>query len=94
MSMQGPTLILSLCAAALLPAGQAMAQVTADPAGTLFRLDGGGVTYAIGVDAKGYVQPLYWGPSLAGADPLSARAAGELSGFDPAGSVTPQEYPG
>nr|WP_183983413.1 alpha-galactosidase [Sphingomonas jinjuensis] len=60
----------------------------------------------MGVDDKGYLQPLYWGASLAADDPLGTaefaaagapspvRSFGELSGFDPAGSVTPQEYPG
>lgn len=64
------------------------------------------MTYALGVDDKGYLQPLYWGTSLAPADPLVstdvtktgepvlAKAPGELSGFDPAGSVTLQEFPG
>lgn len=70
------------------------AKVTA-PAGTkVFRLDGGDVTYAMGVDEKGYLQPLYWGARLADGDPLTARAPGELSGFDPAGSITPQEFAG
>lgn len=83
-----------------------LAKVTAPPEARVFRLDGGGVTYALGVDDKGYVQPLYWGASLAPDDPLVSadpvktgdpvlvKAPGELSGFDPAGSVTPQEYPG
>ncbi|KQN30222.1 alpha-galactosidase [Sphingomonas sp. Leaf38] len=60
----------------------------------------------MGVDDKGYLQPLYWGASLAAGDPLVStdpvktgdpvlvKAPGELSGFDPAGSVTLQEYPG
>ncbi len=34
-----------------------------------FRLDGGGVTYSMGVDEKGYLQPLYWGSALAAGDP-------------------------
>jgi len=84
----------------------ALAKVTAPQDARVFRLDGGRVTYALGVDEKGYLQPLYWGPSLAAADPLVStdpvktgdpvliKAPGELSGFDPAGSVTPQEYPG
>jgi alpha-galactosidase len=82
------------------------AKVTAPAGATVFRLDGAGVTYAMGVDDKGYLQPLYWGAPLAPGDPLVAvdpakagdpvqvKSPGELSGFDPAGSVTPQEYPG
>ncbi|UAK26656.1 alpha-galactosidase [Sphingomonas nostoxanthinifaciens] len=58
------------------------------------RLDGGNVTYALGVDEHGFLEPLYWGPKLPAGAPLIAKAPGELSGFDPAGSVTPQEYPG
>lgn len=80
-----------LCAAA---PGALWAKVTASPDGRLMRLDGGGVTYAIGVDEKGYLQPLYWGSTLDEAAPLAAKAATELSGFDPAGSITPQEYAG
>jgi alpha-galactosidase len=84
----------------------AQAKVTAGAGAKVFRLDGGGVTYAMGVDEKGYLEPLYWGPSLAAGDPLVStdpvktgdplllKAPGELSGFDPAGSVTLQEYPG
>lgn len=76
------------------------AKVTAPKGATIFRLDGHGFTYALGVDDKGYLQPLYWGAPLGPNDPLvpgdpaQLKAPGELSGFDPAGSVTPQEYPG
>jgi alpha-galactosidase len=82
------------------------AKVTAPTGAKVFRLDGGGVTYAMGVDEKGYLQPLYWGSALAESDPLISgdpvktgdpivlKAPGELSGFDPAGSVTLQEFPG
>ncbi|MBE7217073.1 MAG: alpha-galactosidase [Caulobacteraceae bacterium] len=70
------------------------ARVTASADGRTFRLDGGGMTYALGVDAHGYLQPLYWGPSLSAGDPLEARAFKEVTGFDPAGLVTPQEFPG
>ena len=34
-----------------------MAKVTAPAGARVFRLDGGGVTYAMGVDEKGYLQP-------------------------------------
>ncbi len=84
----------------------AHAKVTAPAGAKIFRLDGAGVTYAMGIDDKGYLQPLYWGAPLAAGDPLVStdpvktgdpvlvKAPGELSGFDPAGSVTLQEYPG
>ena len=90
--------IRALLAAAAMTAAAAAAPAhagaTVEAAGRVFRLDGGGVTYALGVDVKGYLQPLYWGPSLAPGDPLAARAQGELSGFDTAGSMTAQEFPG
>ncbi|WP_245654067.1 alpha-galactosidase [Novosphingobium rosa] len=72
----------------------ACAKVSASADGRQLRLDGGGVTYAMGVDEQGYLQPLYWGPALGADAPLVARHPAELSGFDPAGSVTPQEYAG
>ncbi len=89
-----------------LAAAGAEAKVTAPVGARVFRLDGAGVTYALGVDAKGYLQPLYWGAPLAAGDPIAssnpaktgdpalATAATELSGFDTAGSVTLQEYSG
>ncbi len=39
----------------------AFAKVTATQAARVFRLDGDGMTCALGVDDKGYLQPLYWG---------------------------------
>ncbi|GGB20667.1 hypothetical protein GCM10011380_07820 [Sphingomonas metalli] len=44
--------------------GEADAKVMAPKGARVFRLDGAGVTYAMGVDDKGYLQPLYWGPSV------------------------------
>ncbi len=76
------------------PSGAALAKVSASADGKLLRLDGGGVTYAMGVDDKGYLQPLYWGAALDAGAPLAAKVPGELSGFDPAGSITAQEYAG
>jgi len=70
------------------------ARVSAPAGARVFRLDAAGVTYAMGVDERGYLQPLHWGLALAADDPLIARAAAELSGFDPAGSITAQEFPG
>lgn len=82
------------------------AKVTAPAGARVFRLDGAGVTYALGVDEKGYLLPLYWGAPLAPGDPIGSsnpattsdpmlvKATSELSGFDTAGSITLQEYPG
>lgn len=80
-------------ALAMLP-GCVTARVSVDERGHVFRLDAAGVTYAFGVDEKGYLQPLYWGPPLAPSDPLVAHASRELSGFDPAGMQTAQEFAG
>ena len=57
----------------------------------VFRLDGGGVTYAFGVNRRGELQTVYWGARLRANDPLSqptpmARAF-ELTD-------TPQEFAG
>ena len=38
----------------------------------VFRLDGGDVTYAVGVTKQGSVQTVYWGARLAPNDPLPA----------------------
>eukprot|EP01037_Dinobryon_pediforme_P022621 gene22621-23835_t len=98
-------LLVAGVAAALAGTG-AEAKVRAPAGARVFRLDGAGVTYALGVDERGYLQPLYWGAPLAPDDPLASstptktgdpiliKAASELSGFDTAGSVTLQEYPG
>ena len=80
--------------AALGLSGSAHAEAHFDPAARLFRLDGGSVTYAFGVNSAGALQSVYWGPKLAAADKLTAVAAHDLSGIDPSGSITPQEYPG
>nr|WP_240151423.1 alpha-galactosidase [Luteibacter jiangsuensis] len=66
-----------------------------DAAHRVFRIDAGDVTYAMGVNADGFLQTLYWGARLAPDDPLGpAVPAAERSSFDPAGSLTPQEYAG
>jgi len=66
-----------------------------DAAHRVFRLDAGGVTYAMGVNADGMLQTIYWGERLPVDDPLGpAVPAPERSSFDPAGALTPQEYAG
>lgn len=83
------------CAAGLI-AFPALAHAEAhfDPASRMFRLDGGQVTYAFGVNANGALQSVYWGPRLSPSDVLKAEAPRDHSGMDPANSITPQEYPG
>lgn len=72
----------------------AHAEARFDPASRMFRLDGGKVTYAFGVNANGALQSVYWGARLASSDSLKAEAPRDHSGMDPANSITPQEYPG
>ncbi|KLD68610.1 alpha-galactosidase [Xanthomonas hyacinthi DSM 19077] len=77
------------------PPSAANTSPTYDASHRVFRLDAGGVTYAMGVDSEGKLQTLYWGARLASGDPLGpAMPAPERSSFDPAGSLSPQEYAG
>ncbi len=73
---------------------EAGARVTAPQGARTLRLDGGGVTYAMGIDSNGFLQPLYWGAAIADGDPLIAVPPLEPSSFDPPASVTAQEFPG
>jgi len=81
-----------LCAASL---------VAAQPAGRFdvntkeFRLDGGNVSYAFGVNARGELQPIYWGGRLIESDRIPQPAPmREWASFDSSYSTTPQEYAG
>jgi alpha-galactosidase len=66
-----------------------------DAAHKVFRIDAGQTTYAIGIDADGMLQTLYWGAQLAANDPLGpARVSPGHSSFDSPGSTSPQEYAG
>jgi alpha-galactosidase len=85
-------LALGVLAASLFPV-QAHADAHFDAAAHLFRLDGGSVTYAFGVNSAGALQSVYWGPKLAVSDKLEAVAPSDLYGMDPSSSITPQEYP-
>jgi alpha-galactosidase len=66
-----------------------------DTQSKVFRLDGGGTTYAFGVNARGELQQIYWGGHLAetdaipGAVPMRAWAS-----FDSSHTTTPEEYAG
>jgi alpha-galactosidase len=72
----------------------AKAEITAAPGAKVFRLDGGDVTYAVGIDEKGYLEPSYWGPSLDAGAPLGVHSNPGTSSFETPGLSTPQEYPG
>ncbi len=66
-----------------------------DEGSKVFRLDGGNVTYAFGVNARGELQQLYWGGRLGAADRIpQAVPAREWASFDSSYTTTPQEYAG
>ena len=71
----------------------AQAGASFNAATRMFRLDGGAVTYAFGVTDADLLQTAYWGPRLAAADTLEARAPRRVASIDPTSSVSPQEYP-
>jgi alpha-galactosidase len=79
-----------------LPAGLwAQAAVRFDQGTKVFRLDGGGVSYVFGVNARGELQQLYWGGRLGAADSFpQAGPMPEWASFDSSYNNTPQEYAG
>jgi len=82
-------------AAGLAFGGDAAARVAVDQASKVFRLDGGGATYAFGVNADGQLQSLYWGAALGASDrlPAAVLVEGNSSNEMPV-SVTPYEFAG
>ena len=61
----------------------------------VFRLDGGGVTYAFGVNEANELQPVYWGRSVSLQDELAAaRRLPEAASFDSTATTTPKEFAG
>jgi alpha-galactosidase len=54
------------------PGHRQLSESASTPAASVFRLDGGDVTYAVGVTKQGSVQTVYWGARLAPNDPLPA----------------------
>lgn len=82
-------------AAGLAFGGGAAARIMVDQASKVFRLDGGGSSYAFGVNPGGQVQSLYWGAALAVGDKLPAAvlAEGNSSNEMPL-SVTAYEFAG
>jgi alpha-galactosidase len=82
-----------LLAAATLSAQPSPAKCNVSP--KEFRLNGGNVTYAFGVNPCGEFQQVYWGGRLADSDKLpAARPMREWASFDSSYSNTPQEYAG
>jgi alpha-galactosidase len=58
-------------------------------------LQAGPVTYAMGVNERGELQPIYWGAQVkSDADFLAPHSLPEVASFDLTSTTTPQEYPG
>jgi alpha-galactosidase len=73
----------------------ARAQPTVDESAKVFRLDGGAVTYAFGVNADGRLQTVYWGSALSPGDKLAAPVpVADNSSNETSITVTPFEFPG
>lgn len=86
--------VLSLLLSASFLAGQSSA-AHFDAAQRVFRLDGGGTTYAFGVNPRGELQQVYWGGRVGASDAIPAAAPKpDWASFDPSYSTTPQEYAG
>jgi alpha-galactosidase len=61
----------------------------------VFRLDGGNMTYAFGVNERGELQQIYWGGRLGANDAIApAKSEREAASFDSSYNTTPQEYAG
>ncbi len=80
----------------------ALAQTTAEQTAAqraayqpVFRLDGGDMTYAFGVNERGELQQLYWGERIGANDKIApAKSAPEWASHDSSYTNTPQEYAG
>ena len=84
----------SILCASIFVMGQPSA-ATYDSATKVFRLDGGNVTYAFGVNPRGELQQLYWGGRLGATDHVGpAVPMREWASFDSSYTTTPQEYAG
>jgi len=82
-------------AAGLAIGGRAAARAAVDEAARVFRLDGGGATYAFGVNTEGQLQSLYWGAALAASDRLPAAVLPEAnSSNEMPVSISPYEFAG
>lgn len=90
--------LLSGCVLALTLSVLASAQdssVTFNASTRVFRIDGGNMSYAFGVNDRGELQQLYWGGRLAASDAFAAAVPmREWSSFDNSYTNTPQEYAG
>ena len=74
---------------------KAHAAVQYYPERKVWVLQAGEATYAMGVNERGELQSIYWGPRvMRDADFSPAHSRGEVASFDLSSTTTPQEYPG
>jgi alpha-galactosidase len=74
---------------------KAQAGIQYYPERKVWVLQAGEETYAFGVNERGELQAIYWGPRIArDADFHSAHSRPEVASFDLSTTTTPQEYPG
>jgi alpha-galactosidase len=74
---------------------KAHAAVQYYPERKVWVLQAGEATYAMGVNERGELQAIYWGPRvMRDADFSPALSRGEVASFDLSNTTTPQEYPG
>ncbi|MBB6146951.1 alpha-galactosidase [Silvibacterium bohemicum] len=80
---------------AAVTAAGAQNAVRFDSSAKVFRLDGGDVSYAFGINDRNELQPLYWGSRLGAADSFPPAHTNEgNASFDMSTSATPQEFAG
>jgi len=90
-ALSGSILMLTAC----LPALAQPVAVSFDAAARVFRLDGGKMTYAFGVNRRDELQAIYWGGRLGASDAFPQPVPKmEASSFDGSYTTTPQEYAG
>jgi alpha-galactosidase len=90
-TIQSHLKLIAFVSLVLLGCGASMGQ--AAQAAQTFRLDGGNITYAFGVNERGELQPLYWGGRLGAHDAIpAAKSLPEWASFDSPYTTTPQEY--
>ena len=76
-------------------AGQARADIQFVAERKVWILQAGESTYAFGVNERGELQAIYWGPRIARQEDLhAAQSRAEVASFDLSSTTTPQEYPG
>ncbi len=82
------------CLGLFLLASQGWADIQYFPERKVWVLQAGEATYAMGVNERGELQAIYWGPRIArDADFQPAHVSPEVASFDLSQTITPQEYP-